>query len=222
MRTQVEATKQYGLKTIEGTQAPKSLIYVPFGTGTQVNGYFSLQNFDRENAFSESDVRLLQTLAGSMGIALENARLFNAEQQRAAELGAISTVTQALVAETDLEAMIQLIGSQTRDIFHADIAYLALLDPQTNLIRFPYQHGEDFTTLKMGEGLTSKIIQTGEPLLINKDVDERHQEIGATRVGREALSYLGVPIKAGRETLGVISVQSTQRKACSITIRCAC
>ena len=207
-----EATKQYGLKTIEGTQEPKSLIYVPFGTGAQVNGYFSLQNFDRENAFTESDVRLLQTLAGSMGIALENARLFNAEQQRAAELGAISTVTQALVAETELDSMIQLIGNQMRNIFAADIVYVALLDPQTDLIRFPYQHGEGFTTLKLGEGLTSTIIQTGEPLLINKNVDERHQEIGVTRVGREALSYLGVPIKAGRETLGVISVQSTQRE----------
>jgi len=208
----IDVSKQYGLKTIEGTQAPKSLIFVPFGTGTQVNGYFSLQNFERENAFAESDVRLLQTLAGSMGIALENARLFNAEQQRAAELGAISTVTQALVAETELDSMIQLIGSQTRDIFHADIAYLALLDPQTNLIHFRYQYGEEFNVLKLGEGLTSKIIQTGEPLLINQDIQERRKQIGATLVGREALSYLGVPIKAGKETLGVISVQSTQQE----------
>jgi GAF domain-containing protein/CheY-like chemotaxis protein len=199
---------KYGLKNIEGTQQPKSLIYVPFGTGSQVNGYFSLQNFERENAFSESDIRLLQTLAGSMGIALENARLFNAEQQRARELAAISTVSQALVAETELEAMIQLIGSQTRETFDADIAYVALLDPQTNLIRFPYQYGEDFTTLKLGEGLTSRIIETGEPLLINKDIAERRRQLGTSLVGREALSYLGVPIKSGRETIGVLSVQS--------------
>ena len=105
----------------------------------QVNGYFSLQNLDQEHAFSESDVRLLQTLAGSMGIALENARLFNAEQQRAAELSVISTVSQALVAEPELDSLIELIGSQTRNIFNADIAYLALLDAQTNLIHFPYQ-----------------------------------------------------------------------------------
>ncbi len=208
----IEESKQYGLKIIEGTLAPKSLIYVPFGTGIQVNGYFSLQNFERENAFAESDVRLLQTLAGSMGIALENARLFNAEQQRAAELAAISTVSQALVAETELDNMIQLIGSQTRDIFNADIAYLALLDPQTKMIHFPYQYGEDFDPIKLGEGLTSKIIQTGEPLLINKDVQERREQIGATLVGRESLSYLGVPIKAGKETIGVISVQSTTQE----------
>ncbi len=204
-----EESKRYGLVIIEGTQTPKSLIYVPFGTGAQVNGYFSLQNMDRENAFSDSDVRLLQTLAGSMGIALENARLFNAEQQRAAELAAISKVSQALVAETELDSMIQLIGSQMREIFEADIVYVALLDPQTNLIHFPYQHGEDFTTLKLGEGLTSKIIRSGEPLLINKDIRERRAQLGTKLVGKEALSYLGVPIKAGRETIGVLSVQST-------------
>jgi Signal transduction histidine kinase len=205
----IEASKQYGLKNIEGTLPPKSLIYVPFGTGAQVNGYFSLQNFDHENAFAESDVRLLQTLAGSMGIALENARLFNAEQQRAQELSAISTISQALVAETELEAMIQLIGSQTRNAFNADIAYVALLDPQTNLIRFPYQHGENFTVLNLGEGLTSRIIQTGGPLLINQDIQERREQLGTALVGRESLSYLGVPIKSGRETIGVLSVQST-------------
>jgi len=206
----IEESERYGLKTIEGTLAPKSLIFVPFGTGTQVNGYFSLQNFDREHAFSDSDVRLLQTLAGSMGIALENARLFNAEQQRAGELAAISTVSQALVAETELEAMIQLIGSQMRDIFHADIAYLALLDPQSDTIIFPYAYGDEaLKSIKMGQGLTSRIIESGEPLLINKDIAGRSVELGTKRVGREALSYLGVPIKSGKVTIGVLSVQST-------------
>jgi signal transduction histidine kinase/CheY-like chemotaxis protein len=52
------------------------------------------------------------------------------------------------------------------------------------------------------------IIQSGEPLLINKDIQERRKQIGVTMVGKESLSYLGVPIKSGRETIGVLSVQS--------------
>src|SRR4030095_1497674 len=94
-------------------------------------------------------------------------------EQRAHELSAISTVSQALVAETEMGSMIQLIGRQMREIFSADIAYVALLDRQTNLIHFPFQVGEQLTTLKLGEGLTSRIIQTGEPLLLNKDVKSR-------------------------------------------------
>ena len=214
-----ERIKKYDHTHIVVGGLPLSVVVVPLKVSKRNPTTIiaiSLQNVSRENAFSPSDVRLIQTLANSMSVALENARLFDETQrllketeQRAAELAAISTVSQALVAETELEAMIQLIGSQTRDTFHADIAYVALLDAQTNLIQFPYQHGEAFTTLKLGEGLTSKIIQTGETLLINQDVDKRLEEIGVARVGREALSYLGVPIKSGRDTIGMLSVQST-------------
>ncbi|HUE99610.1 MAG TPA: GAF domain-containing protein [Anaerolineales bacterium] len=211
--------KQWGMIILPGTEPTKSMLFVPLNSGSGVNGAISLQNIEREHAFSESDVRLLETLASSMSVALENARLFNETQrllketeQRAGELSAISTVSQALVAETDLDAMIQLVGSQTRDTFNADITYVALLDPQTNLIRFPYQHGEDFTVVKLGEGLTSKIIQTGEPLLINKDIAERRAQLGTTLIGRESLSYLGVPIKSGRDTIGVLSVQSVTQE----------
>jgi GAF domain-containing protein len=56
---------------------PKSALYVPLVIGERVTGYMSLQNIDKENAFSDSDVRLLETLANSMGVALENARLFD-------------------------------------------------------------------------------------------------------------------------------------------------
>ena len=45
-------------------------------------------------------------------------------EQRAGELSAISTVSQALVAETELDSMIQLIGSQMREIFEAELAPL--------------------------------------------------------------------------------------------------
>jgi len=195
------------------------MVFVPLLAQERVNGFVSLQNVDREHAFSDSDVRLLETLTASMSVALENARLFDETErllketeERNAELAAISAVSQALVAETELDSLIQLIGDQLREIFGADIVYLALLDPQTNVIHFPYQVGESFTTLNYGEGLTSKIIESGEPLLLNRDVAESHERLGASRVGTEALSYLGVPIKAGRETIGVLSVQSTQQE----------
>src|SRR5260221_1014726 len=210
------ARVKYGNPISIAGNAPQSVLFVPMLISSEAIGVISLQNLDRENAFRDSDVRLLQTLANSMSVALENARLFDETQrllketeQRNAELAVISKVSQALVAETELDSTIQLIGSQMRDIFNADIAYLALLDPQAATISFPYQSGEDFEPLRLGEGLTSKIIQTGEPLLINEDIDKRRKQIGATMVGRESLSYLGVPIKTGKETIGVLSVQST-------------
>ncbi len=215
----LETSKQYGLTTIEGTLSPKSLIFVPFGTGIQVNGLFSLQNFEREHAFSESDVRLLQTLAGSMGIALENARLFGETQrllketeQRAAELATVNTLSQALASATQVDALIKLTGDQMRRTFEADIVYVALLDPLTNMIDFPYAFGEQMPSLPLGKGLTSRILQTGQPLLINKDMNAQRAALGVTLTGQEALSYLGVPILSGGQAIGVISVQNTHQE----------
>ena len=100
-----EEMREYGfsINIVPGTQAPKSTIIVPLIVNSEVKGSVSLQNVDRENVFSEADVRLLQTLANSMSVALENARLFDETQrllketeQRAGELATINTISTAL------------------------------------------------------------------------------------------------------------------------------
>jgi signal transduction histidine kinase/DNA-binding response OmpR family regulator len=209
----------YPINIVPGTQAPKSTVFVPLIVNNEVKGSVTLQNVDRENAFSEAEVRLLQTLANSLSVALENARLFDEIQrllkdteQRATELTTINTVSTALAGELDLHTLIELVGSQIRSVFNADIAYVALLNEESNMIDFPYQYGEQLDPLKYGEGLTSKIIQSGKPLLINQDIDKRRAELGATQVGVQALSYLGVPIFVGGKAIGVASVQSTTRE----------
>ena len=75
-----EEAARLGQPILSGTNMPRSWLGVPILVGDQVTGILSVQNVDEENAFSESDVRLLQTFAASMSIALENARLY--EQAR--------------------------------------------------------------------------------------------------------------------------------------------
>ena len=104
----------YRVNVVPGTETPKSTVFVPLFANNEVKGAVTLQNIDRENAFSETDVRLLATLANSMSVALENARLFDETQRRAAELATINTVSQALAGELNLEALIELVGEQIR------------------------------------------------------------------------------------------------------------
>ncbi len=179
----------------------------------------SLQSNDRENAFNESDVHLLSTLASSMSVALENARLFDETQrllketeQRAAELATVNTLSQALASATELNNLIQLTGEQMRQTFKADIVYVALLDQQTNMIHFPYMFGEQFSAMPLGEGLASKILQTSQPLLLNRDMRAQRAALGVHLSGKEANSYLGVPILSGGQAIGVISVQSIEKE----------
>jgi PAS domain S-box-containing protein len=194
----------------------QSYLGVPIIAGEQVIGVVSVQSYE-PHAYENSHLNLLSTLAASLGVALVNARLFEetkrllAEmEQRAAELETINRIGQALAAQLDLDRMIEFVGEQARATFAADIAYVALLDRTTNLIRFPYTFGEDLSPLPFGQGLTSRILETGEPLLLNQEVNAKREQMGVGLVGTAALSYLGVPIKVGQEAVGVISVQSIQ------------
>ena len=209
--------KPYGLYSIQSPGSEmdlnKSYLSVPLFSGGKVVGVVSVQSY-KEYAYSENDTRLLTTLTNTLGVALENARLFDETQRllketeaRAAELSTINAVSSALVAEPELESIIKIVGDQMRRIFEANVVYIALLDQETETISFPYEYGEEFPPMKLGEGLTSKIIQSGEPLLINHDLEERRKEMGATLVGEQVSSYLGVPIFGGGQAIGVISVQ---------------
>ncbi len=94
-------------------------------------------------------------------------------------------------------------------MFKTDIVYVALLDKESNVINFPYQYGEQLESLQFGQGLTSQIIQSGKPLLINQEMERQREQLGATLVGKRARSFLGVPIFVSGEAIGVVSVQST-------------
>ena len=215
----VETSKEYGGTGVTAGQPPKSAVFVPMLVGGIVKGSVSLQNVDQEDAFSDSDLRLLTTITNSMSVALENARLFDettrllAEaKQRANELSTVNTISKALASQLDADELIQFIGDQMKGLFKANIVYLALVNNKTQMISFPYQYGDSMDSIKFGEGLTSKIITTGEPLLINKDLQELRAQLGVNLVGIPAASYLGVPIPVGDEIIGVLSIQSTEQE----------
>ena len=119
--------------------------------GGEVIGRISLQNLDREHAFGEGDVRLLTTLAGSLSVALENARLFEETRQRNAELALINDVQRGLAENLEMQSMYDLVGDRIQEIFDAQIVNID--DPRrrrrTHLLRLrdrtggPLPHGPD-------------------------------------------------------------------------------
>ena len=87
-----------------------------------------------------------------MGVALENARLFDETQrllketeQRAAELAVINSIQQGMAAELDFQAIVDLVGDKLREVSatRGDIG-IRWYDPKTKLVHYlyEYEHGE--------------------------------------------------------------------------------
>ncbi len=169
----------------------------PLLAGKTVKGVMAVWRTGGE-PFGDSELEFLVGLSLQATVAIENARLFAESQKRAAELATINTVSQQLAGKLDLAPLLDLVGEQIRTVFKADIAYVALYNPQTGIIEFPYQYGDELKPLKYGEGLTSKIISSSKPLIINHEADRRGLELGAKVVGKQALVLSGRADSGGR------------------------
>src|SRR4029079_8360017 len=222
-----QAMREFDNEILIG-EVPKSQIYVPMIAGGEVKGVVSLQNLDHENAFSNSDVSLLTTLANSMSVALENARLFDETnrllketEQRTAELGIINSVQEGLASKLDIQAIYDLVGDKIRDVFDTQGISISFYDQGKNFITHPYYlfKGKriEYLGFELGKGLTSHIIQTGQPLLINENAVERFKELGAVFASSEteediAKSWLGVPLISGGQVNGTIRLENYERE----------
>jgi signal transduction protein with GAF and PtsI domain len=89
---------------------------------------------------------------------------------------------------------------------------VALHDEAAGQIEFAYYYeaGERRVEppLAYGEGVTSEILRSREPLLQNR----KEQLEGQETIGTPSLSYLGVPILVGNKAIGVISVQGIEEE----------
>ncbi len=87
----------------EGTTVAKSVMLVPLTINKRYIGTVTVENIERENAYTETDLRMLTTLANSMSVALENARLFKDAQDARSEAEAANESKSRFLASMSHE-----------------------------------------------------------------------------------------------------------------------
>ena len=209
---------------IFGTDIAESFLGVPILAGDRVLGLISIERVPKD-AFSEFDERLLSTIASSMGVALENARLFDETkrlltetEQRNAELAVINEIGDALAKQLDFEAIIEAVGDKLAEVLDSRDLSIAILDESTKLVSFPYwtENGirdRTIPELELGAGLTSRILSSGRPL--RTGTAAQAEALGANQIGEIHESYLGVPISSGGRVTGVLSISKQPPNAFS-------
>ncbi|MEO6578192.1 MAG: GAF domain-containing protein [Candidatus Limnocylindria bacterium] len=202
--------------TIQGEPA-KALLIAPLISGGEVRGRISLQNLDRSDAFGDGDIRLITTLASSLSVALENARLFDETKRRAAELAIVNSIQRGLASELDAQTMYELVGERANDVFDAHVVDIAIFDQQEGMIHFPFgiERGERIDDHPIPLiGFRRHVLETREPLLVTHDVAARAAEFGqpAQLVGEPARSAIFAPLGVGDAILGTISLQNLDRE----------
>jgi PAS domain S-box-containing protein len=182
-------------------------------------GLIQLQQFlNDESTLTQQKVRLARALGAQVAIAIENARLSTETTSRFEELLTINSLSQAISSTLKIDDMFEIVREQVPTVTGAEELYLALYDKDTEMIHFPLvvAHGEivyrEARPLNTDE--VSYILKNRRPLSLGADyfsIDALRRSMSITNGEDEAKSYMGVPLIAGDEVLGVLAVRDQER-----------
>ena len=101
-------------------------------------GVLAVQTYREDRRYSAADLELLTFVGQHIATALTRARAIEETRQRNAELAVINEIGQGLAKQLDFGAIIDLVGNRIGEVFNSDSVGIALYDPETNIVSFPY------------------------------------------------------------------------------------
>lgn len=193
----------------------KSLAFIPGCRAGKVETLILLCS-RRSGALIPEMLRPYTNLADMTTTALEKVNTSQRLEKRLAALETLNIISQVVSVETDLMELYKVIHREVTDVI-GDVSFaIATYDPINDTITIPYMFdGTDITRVEpfpLGQGLTSILIRTKQPLMMVEDTERKTRELGAILIGKPAKSWLGVPLLVSGEAIGAILLQDVEQE----------
>lgn len=182
-------------------------ISVPLVVRGELIGFLVIHHND-PNRQQPQHALLMQILAKSGAIAIQNARLYEAEQRRISELETLRQASLRVTSSLELHAVLEAILEQTFTLVHASDAHIFVYDGvkltfgaamwSGGIQRKPYSEPRP-------DGLTYQVARSGRRLAIS-NLAEDALFAGQGWTG----AIIGLPLKIGERVLGVMNIAYPQ------------
>lgn len=197
--------------TIRPPRPAKSLCAVPISLAGETVGVIAAVNPEHEFAFQERDLEIMQTVAGQVSVAIENARLFAEEQRRSRHFALLNRISELAIASATADDMLRSVVEEVQRHFGFDLVTVGMLDYTTKEMEIRGMAGAvprlDTTRSALGLGILGRVARTSEPaLVLGAAADSIHGMLPGAR------SAICVPLYAER-ILGVLCAESYAESA---------
>jgi signal transduction histidine kinase len=194
----------------EGHPPMRTFLGVPVRIRDEVYGNLYLTEKRDGAEFDEEDEILVTALSAAAGVAIENARLFEAGRRQQRWLQAGSEVTRRLLGGTAVGEVLEFVTQQTLEMTGADLVVLALSDEGHRLLRIRHAAGDGAQQaqgleLPTEASLSGQVLATGIPVAVD---DFRHDERVA-KAARENMNLgpaIVFPLGGPGNVRGVLTV----------------
>jgi len=224
VRINSEFTRMFGYTAAEALGQKIESLIVPSDRRAEANAMaktlasgrkVNLETRRRRKDGSLVDVSVLGTpvSVGGGQVALYAIYRDISERRRAEALSsALYRIAEKTSSAEDLSGFYAAVHTIVGELMHARNFYIALFDPGTQYLSFPYFVDEEDVPpapRKLARGLTEYVLRTGEPQLVTPAIfDELVRKGEVNPIGAPSVDWLGVPLKGSNSALGVVAVQS--------------
>jgi len=161
--------------------------------------------------FTEQDREILRLFATQAAVAIENARLFAAAGQRAAQLKTLRDIGQAIAARLELPEVLEAVVTGAMELLGTQHAQIALWDEATRTLRLGAVGGTHAAQVEsdafaLGEGAVGTVAITWRPLVQNDYQASRH----ASPNYPDVRATITVPVLFEDRLLGVLHAHTTR------------
>jgi diguanylate cyclase (GGDEF)-like protein len=212
IRAELEKVRERLGVTFVPPRPAKCFCGAPILLGGRPAGVMAALNTEREYGFEQRDLEVMQTAAGQVSVAVENARLFAEEKRRARQLTFLNNISKTAISSDDSEQMLADIVGHIQKNFSFDHIGIGILDYMTKEIEIKAEAGITAQALgkriPLGVGILGRVARTGESALVQTTGEGQLQ--GVLPGSR---SVLCIPIAYGETLLGVLNVESQREDA---------
>ena len=168
-------------------------------------GAISMQS-KKANAFDEDHKQLLISMSGQVAVALENARLFEAENQRINELAAISTLSLAMREARDRKELLSILLDELTKVVKADAMALVVKDPlthqQVSEVAIGKWQPTSGNVLPEELTLSDEVWKSSSPILLDGVTSD--ENLSKSPWMKEIDSIIGLPLSLQGDTIGIL------------------
>jgi len=197
---------------VNSAQSTRSELAIPLMVGDEVAAVLDCQS-DHLDHFDSATIELLTLFSTQASIALQNARLYSLERQRARQLEAINKIAQQSTAVMELEDLLNRACAVIQQAFQVPHVCLFLRDESELVLRA--HHGTltpcfpSSRRFPVAEPPWSQVIEASGTVIEN-DLSARPD---CLRLFTECSSRLSIPLISFGQTLGVLTLHSSDRNA---------
>ena len=187
----------------------QSILSVPLIYRGEVLGVINVRT-EKEHEYTQTQVRLLQSIASQISGAVENSRQYRKLEKRASQLSTLSEVSKTITSDLYLEEILQLIVAATADTLSFKICSLMLLDEdkQELVIKATQSKSREYAkkaNVKLGESVAGRALATGQPITVY-DLKNSTEYSTPELARREGLSSLAsIPLLVKNKKVGVLN-----------------